>query len=52
MIETINSVVESCFTTIHPVSLKKPILSADNASVKPKTGFTTEKPSFSQTGPF
>ena len=31
---------------------KKPILSADNADFKPKTGYTTKKPSFSQKLPF
>ena len=36
-------VSESCCTTVHPVSLQKHILSADNAGFKPKTGFTTEK---------
>ena len=44
VIVTMNSVVgESCFTIVHPVSQKKPILSADNVSFKPKVGFTTEK---------
>ena len=37
---------ESCFKTVHLVSLKKTIQSADNARFKLKTGFTTEKPSF------
>ena len=43
---------ESCFRTVHLVSQKKPILSADNAGFKPKIGFTTGKPSFSQKLPF
>ena len=48
VIVTINSVViESCFTTIHHVSQKKTILSADNAGFKPKTRIFTEK-TFSQ----
>ena len=53
MIVTLNSVVdEFCFATFHPVSQERPISSAGNARFKPKTGFKTEKPSFSRQLPF